>query len=111
FYRNLSEPWSLEGKMQPPLCVRDGPYWKLSPHVREDSDFFAVFVCDHEDEALNPGHFESAMHGPLRAAVKARRESILEHYRDEHGCRLPKAWFDHRLEEFSTYYGTYYGHS
>ncbi len=111
FYRNLTEQWPLQGQMQPPMCVREGPYWKIAPHVRADSDFFAVFVCDHEDEALNPGQFESLMHRPLRASIRERREAILERYRDEHGCRRPKEWFDRKLDEFSTYYGGSYGHS
>ena len=76
------------------LSVSTGKCWSL-----------AFIDGDHEDEALNPGHFEGAMHRPLRAAVLARRESILERYRDEHGCRRPKEWFDRKLDEFSTYYG------
>jgi ankyrin repeat protein len=110
FYRNLTEPWPLAGRTQPPMCVRDGPYWKLAPHVRVDSDFWRVFVCDGEDEALNPGWFESDMRTALRNAVGARRERVLEHYVDEHGCRRNKEWFDARLTEWRTYYGFDYGH-
>jgi cytohesin len=111
FYRNLTQPWPLQGKMQPAMCDRDGPYWKLAPHVRIDSNFFQVFVCDAEDEALNPGLFETGMRKPLRKAIQDRREAVLEHYVDEHGCRRNKEWFDAKLETFHTYYGQYYGHA
>lgn len=110
FYRNLSEPWPLAGAVQPAMCVRDGPYWKLAPHVRVDSDFFRVFICDGEDEALNPGWFETGMRKALHNAVADRGERVLEHYVDEHGCRRNKEWFDHKLDEWRTYYGVDYGH-
>ncbi len=110
FYRNLYEPVSLKGSQQPALVARDGSYWQLAPHVRPDSDFMEVYFDDGLDEALNPGHFEAGMRNALRTAVRERREIILEHYRDEHGCRRARPWFDHKLEEMKTYYGAYYGH-
>lgn len=111
FYRNLTEPVMLKGKTQPPMLVRDGDLWKLAPHVRRDSDFFAVFICDHLDEALNPGLFEEGMRGDIRAAVVARCERILNRRVDDHGNRRPKAWFDAKLEQMKTYYGQEYGYN
>jgi ankyrin repeat protein len=110
FYRNLYEPMFLTGVKRPALCLRDGEYWKIAPHVQRDNDFMEVFYDDHLDEALNPGHFESGMRNALRAAVKQRRTVTLERYRDEHGCRRPCSWFQHKLDEMQTYYGIYYGH-
>jgi ankyrin repeat protein len=111
FYRNLYEPMKLTGAVRPPMCVRDGPYWKLAAHVQPDNDFMAVyFADDHLDEALNPGHFESGMRKALRKAVQERREYVLEHYHDEHGCRRTRAWFDRKLDEMRTYYGVNYGY-
>lgn len=110
FYRNLYEPMFLKGAKRPAMVVRQGEFWKLAAHVQRDNDFMEVFYDDHLDEALNPGHFEGPMRRPLRASVKQRREAILEQYRDEHGCRRPRIWFQRKLDEMQTYYGIYYGH-
>jgi ankyrin repeat protein len=110
FYRNLYEPMMIKGAKRPPLVERDGDFWKVASHVQRDNDFMEIFYDDHLDEALNPGHFEGPMRGPLRTAIKERRVTVLEHYRDEHGCRRPRLWFERKLEEMKDYYGIYYGH-
>lgn len=110
FYRNLTEPVMIKGKLRPPMLVRDGALWKIAPHVRRDSDFFAPFISDHLDEGLNPGLFEADMRDPIRVAVQLRTPIILARRCDEHGNRRPKSYFDQRLEELKTYYGQDYGH-
>ncbi len=110
FYRNLTESVNLEGELRPPMLVRDGLYWRTAPHVTKDSDFFAVFICDHLNEALNPSHFEDGMREEIRRAIKARTDIILARYADNHGNRLPKAHFDELLKTCQTYYGQDYGY-
>jgi cytohesin len=110
FYRNLTEPMLLKGNLEPPLVVRDGIYWKLNDHVRRDSDFLAVFISDHFDEALNPSLWDSGMRDSVRKAVRARSERVLEFYVDDNGNRRPAAYFEARVEELKTYYGEDYGY-
>jgi hypothetical protein len=66
FYRNLSEAMMLKGQERPPMLVRDGAYWKLAPARAMDSDFFAWFISDQLDEALNPGQFLDFMRDGMR---------------------------------------------
>ena len=110
FYLNLTDMVRLEGRTQPPLLTREGNQWRLAPHVRRDSDFFAMFVSDHLDEGVNPGHFESGMRGALREAVKERASAILNRRCDHHGNRRTKAYFDGILKDMRTYYGDEYGY-
>lgn len=110
FYRNLTEPMRLKGRMYPPMLVRDGPYWKIADDVRPDSGFFARFISDHLDEALNPGFFDPYMRPAMHESVRARTTVILQHYADENGQPHDRAWFDRKLQELSTYWGIDYGH-
>jgi len=110
FYRNLTEPVRIKGEMRPPMLLRDGMLWKLAPDVRSDSGFFARFISDHLDEALNPGFFDAYLRPAMRDAVRARRSTLLRHYCDENGQPRSKQWFDRKLRELSTYWGIDYGH-
>ena len=110
FYRNLTEPVALKGALRPPMLMRDGPYWRPAADVRPDSGFFARFISDHLDEALNPGYFEPYMRPAMRDAVRARTATLLQHYCDEHGQPRTREWFDQKLRELSTYWGVDYGH-
>ena len=110
FYRNLSEPQNIKGQLRPPMLVRDGPYWRIAPHVRADNDFFAIFISDHLDEALNPGHFLENMRPGLRDEIVNNAESILDHRTDSHGQRRSPAWFAAKSRELRTYWGFDYGH-
>lgn len=110
FYRNLTEPMRLKGRMYPAMLVRDGAYWRIADDVRPDSGFFARFISDHLDEALNPGFFEPYMRPAMRESVRARKAVLLQHYADENGRPHDRAWFDRKLRELSTYWGVNYGH-
>jgi hypothetical protein len=110
FYRNLTEPVATHGQVRPPMLVRDGMLWKLAPDIRADSGFFARFISDHLDEALNPGFFDPYMRPALRRAVHDRTAILLRHYCDENGQPRSRAWFDDKLRELSTYWGIDYGH-
>jgi cytohesin len=110
FYRNLTEPVSLKGELQPPMLEKAGAYWRIADHVAPDSDFFRVFISEHLNEALNPSHFEKGMRAAIRKAVRERRNMVLWRYRDAHGQRRPPAWFEQKAKELRTYYGRDYGH-
>lgn len=110
FYKNLTEPVMLKGKLVPPMLVHDGPYWKIADHVRRDSDFFAAFISDHLNEALNPSLFEADMRSAVRDAVRKRSEIILERYCDERNIPRTPDYFTRRVQELSTYFGVDYGH-
>jgi hypothetical protein len=111
FFRNLTEPVRLKGKIRPPAVVRNGDYWKLNDHVRGEPDFFSWFISDHYDEVLNPSHFEKGMQKAIRKAIKERCESLWDWYVDEEGNRRPSGYFEDKMYELATYYNLDYGHS
>lgn len=111
FYKNLTDAVHLKGELRPPMLLRDGPYWRIAPHVARDSDFFSWFFDDRYNEALNPSKFEVAMRGKVRDAVQERRAVILARYSDVHGNQRPRRYFQNLLEEFQTYYGQDYGYN
>lgn len=110
FYRNIAEATHIKGELRPPLVVRDGPYWRIAGHVRRDSDFFALYISDHLDEALNPGYFDESMRPALREAVQRRADAILWRYRAADGSPRPRDYFESKLAELRTYWGADYGH-
>lgn len=111
FYRNLTEPVRLKGKLRPPAVVRDGDYWKLNDHVRGEPDFFAWFISDHYDEVLNPSHFERGMQKAIRKAIEDRCETLWDWYADAEGNRRPAGYYHDKMYELATYYNSDYGHS
>ncbi|MCH8165321.1 MAG: ankyrin repeat domain-containing protein [Planctomycetes bacterium] len=110
FYINVTQEARIRGRMHPPMVRRDGDYWRISRHVRRDSGFFAEFITDHFNEALNPSLFEPLMRKPVRKAVEKRTANLLRWYADDNGNRRPKTYFDALTEELKTYYGEDYGH-
>lgn len=110
FYRNLTEPQSLKGQMRPPLLVREGPYWKIAPHVKPDSDFLSWFFSEHLDEAVNPSHYISGMREGMRKMAADNASGVLESRRDEFGNRRSREYFLTLALELRTYWGLDYGH-
>jgi hypothetical protein len=110
FYRNLTEPTPLKGMLYPPMLQRDGAFWRIADDVRPHSGFFARFISDHLDEALNPGFFDAYLRPALRKAVREKTSLILNHYCDSSGNQRPRKWFDSKLRELNTYWGVNYGH-
>ena len=111
FYRNLSEPVMLKGAMRPPMLVREGPYWKIAPHVGPDTDFFSYFWSEHLDEALNPSNYLPKMRDGIRRAIEEHATDILQRYVDANGNRRGQQYFRDKLAELSTYWGVEYGHN
>ncbi|GEM_PF-352148 len=110
FYINLTQAVRIKGVMRPPIVVRHGDFWAISPHVRPDSDFFSWFVSDHWNEALNPGLFVPGMQDKVRRVVRMRSQRILDFYADDNGNRRTPAYFNTLMVELSTWYGEDYGH-
>jgi ankyrin repeat protein len=110
FYLNLSMPVMLKGHIRSPMVERDGEYWKISPRVQRDSDFFSLFISDHLNEALNPSLYLDGPRKAIRRAIVERATLVLEHYSDRFGNRHSPDWFRAKQKELSTYYGLNYGH-
>src|SRR5439155_692149 len=110
FYRNLTETVSLKGQKRPPMLVRDGPYWKVAPHVRPDSDFFSWYVSDHFNEALNPGVYLDTIRNGIRKAIVEFRKDNLPRYADANANPRSPEWFTSKTDQLKTYWGFDYGH-
>jgi hypothetical protein len=110
FYRNLTESVRLRGEFRPPLIVRDGPHWRLNRHVRPNSDFFAVFISDHWDEALNPNTYGPGIGPCVEEGLRDRCDSLRAWYRDREGHPMTRQDFVRIALDLSTYYGEPYGY-
>jgi hypothetical protein len=111
FYRNLTGPVRLKGKLRPPIVVRDGDYWRLNDYVKGEPDFFSWFISDHYDEALNPSHFEKGMQKAMRRAIAERCLSLMRWYAPEGQEMQTAEYFQNKMYELVTYYNSDYGHS
>jgi len=110
FYRNLTEPVRIGGKLLPPMLVKDGFYWRLDERVRAGSDFFAAFITPHFNEALNPNTYVVLIGARVRKMLRARCFDLLDWYRDERGRPRTREQFLALEKELSTFYGKPYGY-
>jgi hypothetical protein len=110
FYRNLTEPVRIGSRVLPPMLFRDGSYWRVDARVRDDSDFFAVFVTPHWNEALNPNTYAPLVDRLVRSELQARCPEVLDWYRDERGRKRDRQQFAAIARELATFYGEPYGH-
>lgn len=111
FYINLTEPVRLRGVVRPPMCVRDGEYWALSPDVTPHTDFFVVFFSPHWDEALNPNLYDPLTADAVRKVIRPYCAALGRWYADENGQPRPAGYFRALADELRTYYGEDYGHT
>jgi ankyrin repeat protein len=110
FYRNLTEPQMLKGEIRPPMIERDGPYFRVAPHVTPQSDFFSWYFSDHLDEAFNPSLYLEIWREGMRDIVDRNATSVLENRLDQFGNRRPAQFFRDKATELRTYWGVDYGH-
>jgi ankyrin repeat protein len=110
FYRNLTEPVSLKGVTRPPMCVRDGQFWRVADHVRPDSDFFSWFISDHFNEALNPSLYKKEIRSGIRQQIVKHRKDVIARYRDANGNAWSPRRFEQETRALFTYWGFDYGH-
>jgi hypothetical protein len=111
FLLNLTEEVILKGQPRPPLALRCGMFWRLNQQVRPRSGWFAAFLSDHWNEALNPSLYEASMRPGIRRVLRSRAEHIVQFYTQKDGRPNDPAYFDNLAHELSTYYGEPYGHS
>ncbi len=110
FFRNLTEPMSFKGEIQPPLLVREGHFWRLNDHVRPGRDIFSIYVSAHWDEALLPNTYAPGVAGFIQDEVVRRCPAVVDWYRDGQGRVRTRADFLAIVERLSTYYGEEYGY-
>lgn len=110
FYRNLTEPVRLEGRMHPPLLEHDGVHWRLGAPARPGRDFFSRFVTDHWDEALNPNTYVLGVGIWVRDAIEDRCEDALTWYCEQQGLPRTRERFIEASRRLTTYFGENYGH-
>jgi hypothetical protein len=111
FYENLTEKVVLQGQEQEPLVVRSGVFWRLNRQVRPRSGWWAVFVSDHWNEALNPNLYTPSMRSGIRQVLEERAGTIIQFYTQKDARPNDPAYFARLARELATYCGEDYGHS
>jgi hypothetical protein len=111
FYFNLTTPTLLQGKVHPPMLVRDGEYWRLADYVKPGAPIFQPFVSDHFNEALNPCEYDPILRGHVARRIHQDADSILTFYADPQGQVRSRQWFDDKVRDLWTYWGENYGHN
>ncbi len=90
FYINLTEPVHVNGRLLQPMLQRVNNQWVIDPEVETEPNYFAQFVCDHFDEALNPCIYEWTFRQGVKGCIKERSQQIIEWYaRDNPEARQP----------------------
>jgi hypothetical protein len=111
FYINLTEPAWLAGMEVPSALVRCGDFWAIRPGVCPNSGYFALFISDHLNEALNPCLMEWDVRLPVRVQTRKRTHDILDWYAGDDPAKRNPAYFDDLCAQYRTYYGEDYGHA
>jgi hypothetical protein len=109
FFINLTEEARIRGRIQSPILVRDGDFWRFNDHVSPNSDFIEIYFSDHWDEALNPCTYNKLMRSVMRDEIQKRCDGLLMWYVDENGRRRSKEDFIALARELNSYYGEDYG--
>jgi len=108
FYRNLTEPVRIGGRLRPPMLQLDGPYWRVT--VEDEDTVFSAFVSPHWNEVLNPNTYVAYVGRRVRSVIGTRCDDVADWYRDGRGQAHGAAWFAARQHELSSYFGEPYGH-
>ena len=111
FFLNLTEEVVLNGRAQEPLVVRCGVFWRINRQVYLRSGWFAGFVSDHWNEALNPSRYEPLLRAGVRRALQTRAREIVQFYTRKDGRPEDPDYYDDLARELATYHGEPYGHS
>jgi hypothetical protein len=83
----------------------------LNRQVRPRSGWFACYISDHWNEALNPNLYDFTMRPGISRVLRSRAAHIVQFYTGKDGRPSDPAYFDNLARELSTYYGEPYGHS
>jgi hypothetical protein len=111
FFMNLTDKVRLKGVESEPLLVRSGVFWRLNRHVRPRSGWFAAFISDHWNEALNPNRYDFTMRPGVRCILRSRANAIVTFYTQKDNRPDDAEYFNTLARELSNYYGEPYGHS
>jgi hypothetical protein len=111
FFMNLTDEIVLQGRKREPLMIRCGVFWQLNRHIRVRSGWFAAFVSDHWNEALNPSYYQLSMRPGIRRVLENRAQSIVRFYCEIDRRPNDALYFDRLARELSTCDGEDYGHS
>jgi hypothetical protein len=111
FYLNVTRPVQLTGQQVAPMAVRDGEFWKLSPHVAPNCPLLAMFVSVHWDEVLNPSYLDFTVREQARRSIQSRSRQLLDWYAGQDPQRRNPEYFENLLEHCKHYYGEDYGHA
>lgn len=111
FYINLTQPVRLKGEPVQSMLSHEGDFWTIRHHVHPESRYFALYISDHLDEALNPCLFEWDVRIAVRRELKKRRRAILDWYAGDNPAKRNPAYFENLCRQYSTYYGEDYGHA
>jgi len=111
FFLNLTESIELDGRHCEPLVVRSGVFWSLNRQVHLRSGWFAAFVSDHWNEALNPSLYQPSLRPRIRKALQRRASDIVQFYTRNDGRPADPAYYEQLAHKLSTYHGEPYGHS
>lgn len=103
FYINLGEPVKVGRRTMPAILTTDGGRWAWNPEASDK--WFAVYVTEHLDEAMNPFWCDGLMRGGLAKRIKARGAQWVAH----HNTTMSRERA--RLLRLSTWHGEDYGHS
>ncbi len=109
FYINLTEPVRLRGCDYPPLLTLEAGEWRLAPHVTKESSYWAMLLCPHFDEALNPCYYEFTFRHHLRRKAQQNAEQLVALYAGSENWKRSKTYFTQLVNECRTYYGEDYG--
>ena len=111
FYLNVTRPVRLGGQTVPPMVIRNGDYWKLSPHFTPNCPLLAMFVSVHWDEALNPSYLDFTARNQTRKAIQLRSQQLLDWYAGQDPRRRNPEYFNNLLQHCRQYFGEDYGHA
>lgn len=110
FFANLSEPIRLNGEVRPPMALLYDGLWRVNKHVRPESGFFASFLSDHWNEALNPNLYDVTFRFRMRSLLRERCGRVVAYYSGVEGRPRTPEYFDALATDLATYHGQPYGH-
>jgi hypothetical protein len=110
FYINLTEPITIGEQTWPAICtLGQDNRWHVRRDVATDPNFFARYISDHWNEALNPSLYMGDMRGRIRDNVRDRAGHLYAWYAAEGRPASPR-YFTDLQRQLSTWHGENYGH-
>ncbi|MBI1373479.1 MAG: hypothetical protein GC159_12190 [Phycisphaera sp.] len=102
FYTNLAAEAKVGDRVMPPILLTAGSRWAWNPQLSED--WFAVYVSEHFDEAMNPPRYDGIMRSGIRKRIFERGAAWVEFHHTNRAAE------EARLQRLQTWHGEPYGH-